>query len=648
MAAAGALALTGVVLASPAQAELNGSTFELDGDLIDVSGIDWLTDSIDTTPVSATMWDGVNLEGSVVKRDKATGTTDDSYQGGVKEDTVCPGQTTGSIPNNKSDLKTFRVFVEPGQNGHPGYLNIAWSRVAEPSGTTLMDFEFNQSETPCGSGSPNYQRTEGDLLIEYLIDQGGARIDITMRTWDDTAKKWRAPTTLDVPSAICENESGAPQPCAEGAVNDSLIPANVSGELPPVDLAQYTFGEATIDLRTIFNEEKCTSFGSAMLKSRSSDSFTSQPKDFIAPEPISLTNCGIVTIDKEVVVPAGVTAPDDAFTWVLERSGGGAIFEDDQDPVTDETQTTGDLKAADAPDKVEELIQGEDYTLSESDPGDAWELTSIVCTFDDVDYVVYSTEVDQASWEDFPVTTGGTTACVITNTLNIATLIVDKQIVSDNGGSATYANFTFDVFKEGESAYEDHALNQGFGPGAGDIEGTKSFSVPAGTFKVVEDDPSSLGYSASYGDDYTGNNAALDECVDMVIDWGDTVTCTITNNDVKNSVTPKTTQSWTITDSLTIDGWKDGADDKGTASVTFSLYEGDTCAVADQVDTETVTGITSGTVTMTEDFVVTETGLYSWVVTYTGDQYNEGFTMECGDEQTLIQAKDWGRDTITQ
>ena len=38
--------------------------------------------------------------------DKATGTNDDSYQGGVKEDTSCPGTTTGSIPNNKSDLLT--------------------------------------------------------------------------------------------------------------------------------------------------------------------------------------------------------------------------------------------------------------------------------------------------------------------------------------------------------------------------------------------------------------------------------------------------------------------------------------------------------------------------------------------------------------
>ena len=78
--------------------------------------------------------------------DLATGQNDNSYRGGVKEDTVCPGETTGSIPNNKSDLLTFHVNEEAGTGGDPGFLNLAWSRVSDPSGTTLMDFEFNQAD----------------------------------------------------------------------------------------------------------------------------------------------------------------------------------------------------------------------------------------------------------------------------------------------------------------------------------------------------------------------------------------------------------------------------------------------------------------------------------------------------------------------
>ena len=66
-------------------------------------------------------------------------------------------------------------------------------------------------------------------------------------------------------------------------------------------MAPRTFGEAQLDLRLIFNEDECTSFGSAMLKSRSSDAFTSQLKDFIRPASIDLNNCAQVIIRKETI-----------------------------------------------------------------------------------------------------------------------------------------------------------------------------------------------------------------------------------------------------------------------------------------------------------------------------------------------------------
>jgi hypothetical protein len=167
--------------ASHPEASLAGSNFEIDVDanlkLDDAApSIDWAS----VTEIRAT--------------DKVNGTGDDSYAGGVKEDTVCPAATTDSIPPNKSDLLSFHVYREAGTGTHPGFLNLAWSRVSEPSGTTLMDFEFNQSSTACSSG-PNKVRTAGDLLIEYAIDQGGSRADITARTWTGTA--WGPTTDLD-------------------------------------------------------------------------------------------------------------------------------------------------------------------------------------------------------------------------------------------------------------------------------------------------------------------------------------------------------------------------------------------------------------------------------------------------------------------
>src|SRR5215207_3930687 len=124
--------------ASHPEASLPGSNFE-----IDVNAnlkVDDPAPSIDWASVSEAR-----------KTDLATGTNDDSYAGGAKEDDACPGTTTGSIPNNKSDLLTFGAYVEP-EAGGPGFLNLFWTRVQEPSGTTLMDFELNQSSTLCANG----------------------------------------------------------------------------------------------------------------------------------------------------------------------------------------------------------------------------------------------------------------------------------------------------------------------------------------------------------------------------------------------------------------------------------------------------------------------------------------------------------------
>ena len=66
-----------------------------------------------------------------------------------------------------------------------------------------------------------------------------------------------------------------------------------------------TFGEMSLDLDFIFDEGMCESFGSAMVKSRSSDSFTSQLKDFIRPASVNICNCAQVIIRKQ-------TDPDEA------------------------------------------------------------------------------------------------------------------------------------------------------------------------------------------------------------------------------------------------------------------------------------------------------------------------------------------------
>jgi hypothetical protein len=353
-----------VAFASHPEASLAGSNFEIDDDA-NLKVDDPAPPSLDWANVSESR-----------QTDKVNGTGDNSYAGGVKEDTACPSETTDSIPPNKSDLLSFHAYTEAATAGNKGFLNLAWSRVSEPSGTTLMDFELNQSNSKC-TGSPNNVRTPGDLLIEYAIDQGGARADITVRTWDGS--KWGAPADLDVNSPICGNG-----PCAAGTINSSQIPAADSDGLIATGSKQArTFGEAQLDLRYIFQANECVSFGSAMLKSRSSDSFTSQLKDFVSPVNVNLQNCGKVIIRKD-------TLPDETdqnFNYTK-------VFAQDDDlpttPPTPDTPTTLNFQLndndADGNPKVPEnrtfngVLFGSGLTVEEVNLPAGWQLKTLDCS----------------------------------------------------------------------------------------------------------------------------------------------------------------------------------------------------------------------------------------------------------------------------
>jgi hypothetical protein len=396
--------------ASHPEASLPGSNFEIDVDA---------NLKVDDPAPPSLDWANVT---EIRATDKVNGTGDDSYAGGVKEDTVCPGATTDSIPPNKSDLLSFHVYREPGTGTHPGFLNLAWSRVSEPSGTTLMDFEFNQSSTKCSSG-PNVVRTAGDLLVEYAIDQGGSRADISARTW--TGSAWGPSADLDVPSATCGGN-----PCAAGTINSSSIPAAESDGLIASGSKQpRTFGEAQIDLRLLFQPNKCTSFGAAMLKSRSSDSFTSQLKDFVAPVPINLQNCGQVIIRKQ-------TIPDeDPNTTLFGYTKSFAT-----DPVSANTFTLTDDGVKDYGKTV---LFGSGYTVTEDVIPANWEFVSLNC---DASTGVTANIVDTTVTFDINADTD-ILDCTYTNKLNLGAILVTKtrKHAADGTGDHPHAGVNFTV-----------------------------------------------------------------------------------------------------------------------------------------------------------------------------------------------------------
>ncbi len=406
------------------------------------------------------------------KSDLASGQMDNSYGGGSKEDDPCPGVGTGSIPNNKSDLKTFGVYQEPGGSpGDPGFLHLFWTRVQDPTGTTLMDFEFNQAKTTCGNGV-NPVRTAGDILLEYRIEQGGAQATIKAREWSGSA--WGTAQDLTAVNA------------ATGTINSSAIAAGNSDGLGA--LSARTFGEASIDLSWIFDEGKCTSFGSAMVKSRSSDAFTSQLKDFIAPVPINLTNCGKVIIRKE-------TDPDgspDSFVFTHNLA-------------TDPAQEGNTFNLSDGgAQQFSNVLFGNGYTVTEN-PG-SFTLTNINC---DASSGVTPTIDLAAAKITFDIDDDSDTVdCTYTNQAK-GTLIIKK--VSEVPES-------FDFTSADLSGFTLATANTGT-----EYSASKTFpDIAPGAYAVAESAKDGWHQVSATCDDGSSVNA-------IDVDAGETVTCTFVN-----------------------------------------------------------------------------------------------------------------------
>jgi hypothetical protein len=314
--AAAIAAAVSILIAFVALANLAGSTFEIDGNLVvnTAGNKDW-----------------ANAPNLKTGFDKATGGTDDSFGQGTKEDTPVPTVVDGSIPNNKSDLKRFYLASET--IGSNDFLYLAWERVQEPNGTTNMDFEFNKSSTISSNGVTPV-RTAGDLLVRYDLSKGGTVPVITFQRW----------VTSGSPATVCDASNTVPcwgtenqlnNTVADGAINtvpvtDPIDP-NHPGQPNTGPLSARTFGEAAINLTAAGIPPACPGFAYAYLKSRSSDSFTAEMKDFIAPIRADISRCA----------PVGVHVHK-------QRSDTGAALAGVQFQLLDDkdqsgTKTTGDV-----------------------------------------------------------------------------------------------------------------------------------------------------------------------------------------------------------------------------------------------------------------------------------------------------------------
>src|SRR5712692_940044 len=207
---------------------LTGSTFEGgDGNLaVNTSGnTDW-----------------ANVAGRNVGIDQPSGTTDNSFGQGTKEDDANVTVVSGSIPPNKSDLTRFYEASEFANNSN--FLYLAWERT-NVLGSANMDFEINQATTP-GLGSPGPHtivRTAGDLLVTFDFTNGGGRPTLGLLKWVTTGSTSQCFSSNSLP--CWGNHVTLNGTDSIGAVNNlDAVTDPFSGATLPA----LTFGETAINL----------------------------------------------------------------------------------------------------------------------------------------------------------------------------------------------------------------------------------------------------------------------------------------------------------------------------------------------------------------------------------------------------------------
>jgi DNA/RNA endonuclease YhcR with UshA esterase domain len=184
---------------------------------------------------------------------------------------------------------------------------------------------------------------------------------------------------------------------------------------------------------------------------------------------------GTLIVIKHVINDNGGTATAPSFTMTVAGTGvqnGTTSFAGAESPGTSLSST---------------LIVGGGYNVTETGPSGYAASFSADCTG--------------------TIAAGVTKTCTVTNDDNAATLIINKVVVNDNGGTLTEAAFSGTFTGVTSAAGQTWA-------GAS----TTRTLTSVGSYNVLE--PDTAGYTKSFSTDCTGTIAL-----------GETKTCTVTNND---------------------------------------------------------------------------------------------------------------------
>ncbi len=321
-----------------------GGLTDILGDGIAADGPDW---GIIPGPTPDGVFDGsgdVVFPGAI-----AQFLADDLAQGGAVDTTTYSGAggsnknsdpisawhwATGNVPA-KDDLSNVYAYATLYQ-GHL-IIYVGFERISS-NGDSHIDLEFfrdnvrlNQTP-PCTVAACDWlgNRTVGDIIVSMDFQNGGAFGTMTVREWDGTAYQLVASITGEG----CNAASGslaADVICGfnnDGPIDGGPWPNYDSHGHVITTLPTNAFTEFGVDITALEGETPCLT--SVLGKTRSSQSFTAELKDFAGPAGFPLCSANIAitgdavnevgqehTFDVEVnKVFAGVESPADDGTIV--------------------------------------------------------------------------------------------------------------------------------------------------------------------------------------------------------------------------------------------------------------------------------------------------------------------------------------------
>jgi hypothetical protein len=228
------------------------------------------------------------------------------------------------------------------------------------------------------------------------------------------------------------------------------------------------------------------------------------------------------------------------------------------------------------------------------------------------------------------VPNGVDVVCEITNNDDQGSLTLVKKVINDNGGTLGVSDFSITTTAGTLTPWTSEA------DGTTTTYTSAKIAVNATSYTFSESEVAGYTEGTWSCTGATATDTAYN-AGSVTVPNGVDVTCTITNNDDKAQPSGETTMSWVIYDSLTITGLRADAPDASSARVTFQLYSDATFTT--QVGSDDVVGI-SGGVANSHGFTVTA-GTYYWVAVYSGDQFNNGFTVD-GEVTTIGESYDSG------